>query len=118
MFISSWTVLAKEPLFDSRYLKQEQEEAKKHLVSMPTPNYPISARRLHKEGSGLFWMHFSKAGRVDAVKIAQSTGHPELDAAAVTAFYQWRCRPGELDHVIFPVTFTMPQRSVGGHPID
>ena len=100
--------------------KQERsgEEIRKLLVDAPTPPYPSAYRAKRLEGTGSYWLHFNaKSGRVDAVKIVQSTGHAELDNAAVTTFYQWRCRPGQLDRAIIPATFTLdhPHRSVGVH---
>jgi TonB family protein len=109
-------VHATDPAFDSRALKQRQDAAMKFIVSTTNPEYAISARRLRKEGSGLYWLHFDHTGCVDAVKIAKSTGERELDQSAVNAFYRWRCQPGKLNQVIIPVTFTMAYRSIGGHP--
>ena len=100
--------------------KQElsSDDVIKSLLEAPTPPYPIAYRARHLTGSGSFWLHFSpKTGRVDAVKIVESTGHAELDNVAVSTFYRWRCRPGQLDHAIIPATFTLehPHRGVGGH---
>ena len=94
------------------------EDVQKLLINDPVPPYPAAYRARRLEGTGSYWLHFNaKTGRVDAVKIVQSTGHAELDNAAVTTFYQWRCRPGQLDHVIIPATFTLdhPHRGVGVH---
>jgi TonB family protein len=108
-------LVAKEPK-----TKQELsgEDVKKALIEFPTPPYPTAYRARRLEGTGSYWLHFNaKTGRVDAVKIVQSTGHTELDNAAVSTFYRWRCRPGELDHAIIPATFTLdhPHRGVGVH---
>ena len=108
-------LVAKEPK-----PKQERswEDVKKALIDFPTPPYPIAYRALHYEGTGSFWLHFNaKSGRTDAVKIVQSTGHVELDNVAVSTFYRWRCRPGELDNAIIPATFTLdhPHHGVGIH---
>ena len=93
-------------------------DVKKLLVEAPTPPYPIAYRARRLTGTGSYWLHFNtKTGRVDAVKIVESTGHKELDNVAVSTFYQWRCRPGQLDHAIIPATFTLdhPHRGVGVH---
>jgi len=107
-------VQAKEPAFDTAEWKQRSKVAMKLMVSTVTPEYPFIARAGRVEGSGLYWLRFNKSGRVNAVKIAKSTGHRVLDQAAVNAFYQWRCQPGKVDHVIIPVTFTMSYRRIGG----
>jgi len=94
------------------------EDVRKLLVDAPTPPYPSAYRAGRLEGTGSYWLHFNeRSGRVDAVKIVQSTGHKELDNAAVSTFYQWRCRPGQLDHAIIPATFTLdhPHHGVGVH---
>ena len=94
------------------------DDVKKLLVEAPTPPYPIAYRARRLAGTGSYWLHFNaKTGRVDAVKIVRSTGHKELDNVAVSTFYKWRCRPGQLDGAIIPATFTLdhPHRSVGVH---
>ena len=95
----------------------QYEELKRHIIHMERPVYPIAARIGGRTGSGLFWMHFDKSGRVTAVKIVESTRQPELDNAVVYAFYRWRSRPGKVYEAIIPVTFTMqgPHSGVGRH---
>ena len=113
--------LGATPLLAKESKEQEQlsnETVMKLLIEAPTPPYPIAYRARRLTGSGSYWLHFnSKTSRVDAVKIVQSTGHAELDNAAVSTFYHWRCRPGQIDHAIIPTTFTLdhPHRGVGVH---
>ena len=115
--VSASLVEAKEPTLDPTSWSEREKAAMKFMVSMPRPEYPVSARSLRQQGSGLYWLHFTKSGRVNAVKIAKSAGHAVLDQAAVNAFYQWSCQPGKVDQIIIPVTFTMDyRRSIGGHP--
>ena len=114
-FVATSALVAQEPK-----AKQELsgDDIKKALIDYPTPPYPSAYRARRLEGAGLYWLHFNaKTGRVDAVKIVQSTGHAELDNVAVSTFYRWRCRPGELDHAIIPASFTLEHshRSVGVH---
>lgn len=113
--VSAPLLLAKEPK-----AKQElsSDDVIKSLLEAPTPPYPVAYRARRLTGSGSFWLHFNaKTGRVDAVKIVTSTGHAELDNVAVSTFYRWRCRPGQLDHAIIPATFTLDsrRRGVGVH---
>jgi TonB family protein len=113
--LATHPVVAKEPKANQEL---SGEDVKKALIESPTPPYPTAYRARRLEGSGSYWLHFNaKTGRVDAVKIVQSTGHAELDNVAVSTFYRWRSRPGELDHAIIPATFTLdhPHRGVGAH---
>lgn len=106
----------KARMFDGRDSAQ-YKELKRLMTNMERPIYPTIGPITRRTGSGLFWMHFDKTGRVTAVKIIKSTEKPELDNAAVYAFYRWRCRPGEVDEVIVPVAFTRrgSHSGVGGH---
>ena len=94
------------------------DEIKKALIESPTPPYPRAYRARRLEGAGSFWLQFNtKTGHVDAVKILQSTGHTELDNVAVSTFYRWRCRPGDLHQITVPASFTLDHshRGVGVH---
>ena len=94
-----------------RELQRQSEIAKKHLVAAPTPQYPLTARQRRIEGSGLFRIFFdSRTGAATSVEVVQSTGHSELDGAAVAGFRQWRCRPGTVKTAVFPATFTMRRK--------
>jgi len=111
-----------DPLLVAKEPKAKQELPSdgviKSLLEAPTPPYPVAYRARYLTGSGSFWLHFNaKTGRVDAVKIVESTGHAALDNVAVSTFYRWRCRSGQLDHAIIPATFTLdhPHRGVGVH---
>ena len=69
----------------------------KHALAIyaPAPKYPLFAEMRHEEGGGIFVFRVDiKSGRVKAVIIAQSTGHADLDAAAVKAFKRWKFQPG------------------------
>lgn len=110
--IATPPVVAKEPK-----TKQELsgENIKKALIEFPTPPYPTAYRARWLEGAGSYWLHFdTKTGRVDAVKVLQSTGHAELDNVAVATFYRWRCRPGGLESATIPAKFTLDHSSYRG----
>jgi TonB family protein len=77
------------------------------MIFAPQPAYPFEARRAKQTGSGRFLLSFDGAGTVTGVKIVQSTGSPLLDQVSVSAFGRWKCRPGDYDEVIVPVTFTL-----------
>jgi TonB family protein len=64
-------------------------------IYAPAPKYPLFALLRHEEGGGIFVFRVDiKSGRVKAVVVAQSTGHADLDSAAVKAFKRWKFQPG------------------------
>lgn len=57
----------------------------------PQPKYPVWAGLRGAQGRGMFVLRIEiKSGRVRDVVVVQSTGHKDLDAAAVVALKQWR----------------------------
>jgi TonB family protein len=59
------------------------------------PKYPLFALLRQEEGGGIFVLRVNvKSGRVKQIIVAQSTGHKDLDAAAVKSLKQWRFKPG------------------------
>jgi periplasmic protein TonB len=82
--------------------------AKAVAVSAPRPEYPYEARRSKTTGSGVCVMTVDTgSGAVTDATMAQSTGSPILDNAAVSAFRRWRFKPGTVSRVRTPITFTM-----------
>ena len=82
--------------------------AKAVAVSAPRPEYPYEARRAKMTGSGVCVMTVdTSSGAVTSAVMAQSTGSPVLDNAAVSAFKRWRFKPGTVARVRTPITFTM-----------
>ena len=82
--------------------------AKAVAVSAPRPEYPYEARRAKMTGSGVCVMTVdTSTGAVTSATMAQSTGSPVLDNAAISAFRRWRFRPGTVSRVRTPITFTM-----------
>jgi periplasmic protein TonB len=57
------------------------------------PRYPESARRQGVEGTVLLKVRVTEQGRVEAVQLERSTGHPDLDQAAIEAVRRWRFEP-------------------------
>jgi TonB family protein len=76
-------------------------------INAPVPRYPYQALRNRWESTMLVDMHLRRDGAVKDVKILQSTGHKVLDDAARIAFRQWRFKPGGVDHVRIPVTYSL-----------
>src|SRR5438034_8758699 len=82
--------------------------AKALAVNAPRPQYPYEARSRRITGSGVCVVTVDPAsGNVTGGSMAQSIGSPILDNAALSAFRQWRFRPGTVSQVRIPITFTM-----------
>jgi TonB family protein len=82
--------------------------AKALAISAPRPTYPYEARSRHIMGSGVCVVSVDvSSGAVTDASMAQSIGNPILDNSAVSAFRQWRFRPGTVSKVKIPITFTM-----------
>ena len=82
--------------------------AKALAVNAPRPQYPYEARSRKITGSGVCVVQVDAAsGNVTGGSMTQSTGSPILDNSALTAFRQWRFRPGTVSEVKIPITFTM-----------
>lgn len=79
------------------------------------PAYPVAARRSGREGRAVLRVVVSSTGEGRDVRIAESSGTPSLDEAALAAVRQWRFTParrnGEAaeDVVLVPVSFSLLQ---------
>jgi TonB family protein len=80
-----------------------------HLaVYAPRPTYPYEARAKLQTGAGFAIVTIDPAtGHVTNAVMAPSTGSKILDQAALTAFRQWRFRPGTVKKVRIPIQFTL-----------
>src|ERR1043166_1213289 len=82
-------------------------QAKALAINSPRPPYPYEARSKRITGSGIITATVDPAsGSVTDASVAQSTGSPILDDAAVSTFRRWRFRPGSVSKVRIPITFT------------
>ena len=81
--------------------------AKALATYAPRPQYPYEARSRHVVGSGVCVVEVSPSGSATGASMASSTGNPILDNAALSAFRQWRFKPGSVSKVKIPITFTM-----------
>ena len=82
--------------------------AKALAINSPRPVYPYEAKARHIMGSGVCVVTVDTgSGAVTDASMAQSIGSPILDNSAVSAFRQWRFRPGTVSKVKIPITFTM-----------
>lgn len=70
--------------------------------------YPYECRRAHITGSGVVAIEIDPStGKVVSCEMDPSTGNVELDRAALTAFRQWRFKPGTFPRIRIPIRFTM-----------
>jgi len=74
----------------------------------PRPVYPYEARRQRITGSGLALLTVASAdGKVVDVRMAQSCGSVILDNATLDAFRRWHFKPGTVERVQVPITYTL-----------
>lgn len=55
--------------------------------------YPDDARAAHRQGTTLLAYTGTADGGLEAVRVVRSSGHPDLDDAAVRCVFQWRFDP-------------------------
>ncbi|HTQ07590.1 MAG TPA: TonB family protein [Polyangiaceae bacterium] len=81
--------------------------------SNPAPDYPGPSRRRGEEGVVRLSVSVSAAGLPDSVSLAQSSGYPLLDRAAIAAVRQWTFEPARVggvpvaSQVVVPVRFSL-----------
>ena len=80
-------------------------------VYTPQPRYPAAASQHGLRGSGIFECNLRPDGTVISVTVVKTTGYDILDQAAISAFQQWRFKPGASKTVRIPVNFKMGVRS-------
>jgi protein TonB len=97
----------KAPQAAGRPGAMSMSSAKALATYAPRPQYPYEARSRHVTGSGVCVVEVAPSGSVSSASMAQSIGNPILDNAAVSAFRQWRFKPGSVSKVKIPITFTM-----------
>ncbi len=68
----------------------------------PTPEYPASARRLRESGRVVVKVWLSANGQVERSEIAQSSGFPRLDNAAIATVERWRCNSATRNGLAVP----------------
>ena len=82
--------------------------AKALATYAPRPQYPYEARSRRITGSGVCVVEVDPgSGSVTSASMAKSIGNAILDNSAVSAFRQWRFKPGTVSKVKIPITFTM-----------
>jgi len=74
----------------------------------PRPVYPYEARRQRITGSGIALLTVASVdGNVVDVRMEQSCGSVILDNATLDAFQRWHFKPGSVERVQVPITYTL-----------
>jgi TonB family protein len=76
------------------------------ILYAPLPVYPPIALQQRFTGHGVYAIDIVN-GNVEDVRVVKSTGHKELDEAAIVAFRQWRFRPHSIYKTVIPVDFRL-----------
>jgi protein TonB len=83
------------------------------IISSPAPEYPRQARRNGWIGRVSVHVLITEKGTVQQTEIISSSGHTELDEAALTALRKWTFHPAQKDGhliaawVVVPVLFRL-----------
>jgi protein TonB len=63
----------------------------------PSPEYPAIARRRGYEGTVLVEVLVNRDGRVEDLRLSQSSGYPVLDQAAMNSMRGWLFEPATIN---------------------
>jgi TonB family protein len=78
------------------------------VMYAPRPVYPYDARRQRVTGSGIALLTVDSVdGNVVDVRMVQSCGSVVLDNATLEAFRRWHFKPGSVERVQVPITYTL-----------
>jgi periplasmic protein TonB len=73
-----------------------------------TPDYPEIAKQNNWEGRVVILVHISDTGAVESAEITRSSGHPELDEAAIAAVKASHFEPAHRGNEGIPGTVRVP----------
>jgi len=96
----------KAPQVTGRPGTMSTSSAKALATYAPAPPYPPKARLDGITGSGVCVVSVDPgSGSVIEASMAQSTGNPQLDKAALGTFRKWKFKPGTVSTVKIPIEF-------------
>jgi periplasmic protein TonB len=109
------TASAKPSTTEPKNGLQSFTELKQASGNVP-PRYDNTMRLQRMEGRGQLSYFVRKDGTVENTQLLKSTGHPELDQAAVTAFKNYRFVPGQAGQTLhdFEFRLTGPEAQSAG----
>ena len=91
---------------DGRGEKISLREFVRFTTRTSKPSYQNDERLRKFTGTGIFDLRIdASTGETTGIRIFKSTGHYELDVAAVKALIRWRFKPGTLVRAVLPVRF-------------
>jgi periplasmic protein TonB len=76
----------------------------------PSPEYPAIARRRGYEGTVLVEVLVNREGRVEDLRLSQSSGYPVLDQAAMTSMRGWLFEPATINEKKVEMWVKVPVR--------
>ena len=79
-------------------------------LSTPRPNFPATAKSARIGGTVILSVSLDDSGHPIAVNVRKSSGHSELDEAALRAVRAWRFHPAKLDERPVPTRLEVPVR--------
>ncbi len=79
-------------------------------LSTPRPSFPATAKSARISGTVILSVSLDDSGHPIAVNVRTSSGHPELDEAALRAVRAWRFHPAKLDERPVPTRLEVPVR--------
>ncbi len=82
------------------------------LPDNPSPVYPVAATRRAAQGVVVVALSIDSNGRVAAATLHRSSGHADLDAAAMTAARRWKFQPARRGQRAVGITVLKPFRFV------
>ncbi|MEX2201185.1 MAG: TonB family protein [Dongiaceae bacterium] len=77
-------------------------------LANPEPDYPWASRRAGEQGRVVLRVEVSAGGIVEAIGIADSSGHRRLDNAALEAVRHWRFEPARIGDQAIATTVNVP----------
>ncbi len=89
--------------------------AKPNYRRNPPPAYPAAARQRGEQGLVVLMVRVNACGRVDSLRLSNSSGHALLDSAALAAVRRWQFYPATAagvpvaSSVVVPVRFRLEQ---------
>ncbi|NJL24728.1 MAG: energy transducer TonB [Calothrix sp. SM1_5_4] len=79
----------------------------KQMPGNKAPIYPLSARKEKRTGDLELVYRVTREGKVDEIQVAKSSGHKDLDLAAVNAISKFKFFPGRRVGPRHPVQFSL-----------